>query len=300
MTGRIAAVFGATGNQGSSVLEALLADKTFTPRAITRNASNKAAENLKSRGAEVVKADPADRSSIKKALSGCEVVFAMTPYGGTDKESEEQLGKMMVDVAKEVGVKFYVWSSLPSLKTVTSGKYPDVAHFEDKFAVETYLKHSGLTNASIHLGYFAENMWNLHNLHKAASGSSYELEVPFFKPNQEQFITWIARDEGATVLALFKNYDKRTNEINNKTFGCVSFKMSYGDLAEALQKGLGKPVKFISGKPIGNKELDDMFQVQAEYPWYEDTVVRDDRLVSLGVQFSTMDQLVEEIKEKHL
>lgn len=95
---RIVACFGATGTQGthvltsapttcaerrytilgSSVVNALLKDKTFVPRAITRNASSEAAKDLVARGAEVVTADLWDRESIKKALTGCEAVFGVS------------------------------------------------------------------------------------------------------------------------------------------------------------------------------------------------------------------------------
>jgi uncharacterized protein YbjT (DUF2867 family) len=59
------------------VIDTLLADKTFTPRAVTRNASSDAAKLLASRGAEVVEADLWDRESVKRALVGCEAVFGV-------------------------------------------------------------------------------------------------------------------------------------------------------------------------------------------------------------------------------
>lgn len=56
----------------------LLKDKTFVPRAITRNASSDAAKDLAARGAEVATADLWDKESIKKALTGCEAVFGVS------------------------------------------------------------------------------------------------------------------------------------------------------------------------------------------------------------------------------
>jgi hypothetical protein len=55
---KLITVFGATGNQGGSVIEAILADpqlsKEFKIRGITRDATKKSAQDLAKRGIEVV------------------------------------------------------------------------------------------------------------------------------------------------------------------------------------------------------------------------------------------------------
>ena len=95
---RIITVFGATGTQGllshnttipvslqkslpigSSVVNAILADGTFVPRAVTRDVSSESALKLKARGAEVVQADFSDVESLKKAIAGSEGVFGVSP-----------------------------------------------------------------------------------------------------------------------------------------------------------------------------------------------------------------------------
>lgn len=96
MSTRIVTVFGATGKQGtalvashsanrvspsrigSSVVNALLADGTFIPRAVTRNPNSEAALKLKQLGAEVVKGDLWDVASLKNAMKGAEGVFGVT------------------------------------------------------------------------------------------------------------------------------------------------------------------------------------------------------------------------------
>ena len=55
---KLITVFGATGNQGGSVVEAILADpqlsKEFKIRGITRDTTKKSAQDLAKRGVEVV------------------------------------------------------------------------------------------------------------------------------------------------------------------------------------------------------------------------------------------------------
>jgi uncharacterized protein YbjT (DUF2867 family) len=60
-----------------SVLDAVLADGTFTPRAITRNPDSDVSKALKIKGIEVVKASLSMKESLKAALEGSDVVFGV-------------------------------------------------------------------------------------------------------------------------------------------------------------------------------------------------------------------------------
>lgn len=58
MSSKLITVFGATGNQGGSVIQAILADselsKEFKIRGITRDTTKKSAQDLAKKGVEVV------------------------------------------------------------------------------------------------------------------------------------------------------------------------------------------------------------------------------------------------------
>lgn len=68
----------AFGYPGGSVLEAILADGEFTPRAITRNVASEAAQALSRRGIEIAQGDLSDVNSLRKAFTGCEGVFCVS------------------------------------------------------------------------------------------------------------------------------------------------------------------------------------------------------------------------------
>jgi len=111
---RIITVFGATGVQGSSVINSILSDGTFTARAVTRNPSSESAEKLKARGVQVVQGDLWDVESLKKAIAGSEGVFGVTNFFDPsifpkNPQGEIVQGKNMIDASKEVGVKFFVF-----------------------------------------------------------------------------------------------------------------------------------------------------------------------------------------------
>ncbi len=75
---KIIAVIGSTGAQGGSVARALLRDGTFAVRAITRDPSSSAAQQLRAAGAQVAKADADNVDTLRKAFRGAYGVFSVT------------------------------------------------------------------------------------------------------------------------------------------------------------------------------------------------------------------------------
>ncbi|KAF8190669.1 hypothetical protein K438DRAFT_1970967 [Mycena galopus ATCC 62051] len=301
MSSRIVAVLGATGQQGSSVLQRLLKDGTFTPRALTRDPQSEAALKLKQQGAEVVQANTADKASLVNALRGSEAVFVVTlstfpPYS-VEKPSEVTVGKNIIDAAKEVGVKFIVFSSVPGLTKLSGGKYTKVTLYDEKEEIEEYLKASGVLNASLHLGSFAENLWN--TLKKTDNG--FNITVPKYTPTAGQSFSWVGHDVGESTLALLKNYSDASKSISGKAYPVVTANMSFTDLAAVISKALGKEVTFTSIPSTGNPAYDEMFAAQAEYNgFYTSTPVPNPELTALGAKFGTMEEFVEtELKQRY-
>ncbi|KAF7340407.1 NmrA domain-containing protein [Mycena venus] len=300
---RIVAVFGATGHQGSSVVQRLLKDGTFAPRAITRDPQSEAAVKIKGLGVEVVKADTADKTSVVNALRGAEAVFVVTlsgfpPYS-PEKPSEVTVGKAIINAAKEAGVKFIVFSSVPGLTKLSRGKYSKVSIYDDKAEIEEYLKASGIANASLHLGGFAENLWTRNNLKKTDTG--FNISVPIYTPTALNAFTWVGHDVGEAVLALFKSYlDPSNFFVSGKAYPVVTANMSYTDLAAMIAKALGKDVTFTTAPPTGIPAYDEMFAAGAEYDgFYTSTPVPNPDLTALGAKFATLEEFVEmEVKKR--
>ncbi|KAF7361036.1 NmrA domain-containing protein [Mycena sanguinolenta] len=297
---RVVSVFGATGLQGGAVVDGLLKDGKFVPRAITRDPGSEASQKLKARGVEVVRGDSADKASLVTALHGSEAVFAFTVpvFHQTEGKSEADQGKNMVDAAKEAGIKFFIWTSLPSLSKMSGGKYKNALHYEDKQVVQEYLKSSGLAHASLLLPGFLENYWTYGLLKKTDAG--YNMSVPICNVTTIATYAWISRDVPAAVLALLNNYTDPTKEINGKAYPVVNAKLSYGQLAEMTANVLGKEVTFTTAPPTGMPALDEMWMGVSEYgPWYKETSVPNPDLVALGMKFSSIEEFLEtEVKPR--
>ncbi|KAJ7101846.1 hypothetical protein C8R43DRAFT_1047739 [Mycena crocata] len=294
---RIVSVFGATGLQGSAVLEGLLHDGTFTPRAITRSTESEAAIKLKERGVVVVKADNEDKTSLVSALRGSEAVFAMTTACKNAGEEATQ-GKNIVDAAKEAGVKFLILSSTPSPSKLSNGKYK-VFLYDDKAEVEEYLKSSGLANASLHVGGFLENFWTHNDLNKTPTG--FNISIPKYNPASLQAFSWITHDVREAALALLKNYDNPSKSVSGKAYPVVTANMTYPELAALTEKTLGVQVTFTSIDSCGIPVYDDMYAVQSEYNGlYTATPVPNPDLVALGAKFATVEEFMQtEVKTRY-
>ncbi|KAJ6585535.1 NAD(P)-binding protein [Mycena capillaripes] len=295
-------VFGATGLQGSSVVERLLKDGTFTPRAITRDPESEASKKLKSRGVEVVKGDSGDKSSLVSALRGSEAVFAVTfpnlpPFSPPGAPEEIIQGKTIIDAAKEVGIKFFVFSSLPSLNKLSAGKYK-VGNYDDKTVIEEYLKSSGLAYASILTGSFAEALWMRPELKKISTG--FILAIPKYSPTAFQALTWVRHDVGEAVMALLKSYTDPSKNVLGKSYPVVTANITYPDLAAMISKALGVEVTFTGEGSWGLPIFDQMAGATSEYNGlYITTPVPNPDLVALGASFGTMDEFIEmEVKKR--
>jgi len=288
-------VFGATGLQGSAVARALLKDGTFSPRAITRNPESAAALKLKAEGIEVVQADALDKESLVGALRGSEAVFAVTnPIFPLKAEGEGpneiDQGKNMVDAAKEAGVKFFIFTSLPDMTKLSGGKYRNMLRFDQKAVVEEYLKSSGLANVSLHLGMFLENFWIFSWLKKTATGK-FDLSTPHV-PTDKAAFTWVERDVPAVVLALLKNYSKSSKNISGKTYPVVAGNISYGELAALTGDALDAEVTFTTAPPIGIEALDEMSKAFPEFDGILPATPISD-FAALGVKTSTIKEFLE-------
>lgn len=80
MSRKIITVYGATGNQGGSVVNSLLENKSgdFKIRGVTRNPDSEKAKALAARGVEIVKADGLRKDQMLVAFQGTWAVFLNT------------------------------------------------------------------------------------------------------------------------------------------------------------------------------------------------------------------------------
>jgi uncharacterized protein YbjT (DUF2867 family) len=132
---RIVLVTGATGKQGGATLRHLARQGGFRLRALTRKPDSDAAKAVAALGAEVVRGDLDDPSSLERALSGCWGAFAVQNTWEAGVEGEEAQGKRFAEAARRQGVQHVVYTSVGSAHLRTG-----IPHFENKARVEAKVR----------------------------------------------------------------------------------------------------------------------------------------------------------------
>lgn len=132
-------VAGATGTQGGSVVDALLAAEggEFDVRGLTRRPESDAAAALRDRGVSVVEGDMTDRPAMDRAVADVDGVFGVT--AGETGDVERAQGTTLAEAAAAADVEHFVFSSGGN-----ADRRPGIPHVDAKHDVERRLAELGL------------------------------------------------------------------------------------------------------------------------------------------------------------
>ncbi|GAQ45785.1 NmrA-like family protein [Aspergillus niger] len=144
MSRRTVVVIGATGSQGGPVARELLkSPHLYHVRALTRDPSKPAAQELAELGAEVQAFDlNAGIDVLLRAFTGADAIFAMTDFWATrSAKAEATQGRTIIDAAAQTPtVQHFIWSSLPDPERVSGGILKNIHHWKSKSLVADYIQ----------------------------------------------------------------------------------------------------------------------------------------------------------------
>ncbi|KAJ2746850.1 hypothetical protein GGI20_001003 [Coemansia sp. BCRC 34301] len=260
-------VFGATGNQGGSVLRTLAElPESYTVRAVTRSTKSKTAQELAAQYPLVkwVEADLETPSTLSQAVANADIVFGVTQFFqpsvlsavGTNEDAEFLQGKNIIDTCVAENVGYIVFSTLPSAKKLSNGKITEVLHFEGKYKIQEYLFAQPIDSAVIQMGIYFQN-----NIQSASWNESGDTVVISFPGDVDRKLPYadVNRDTGPYVKYIIDN----RKEAKGKVFPVVSGYYSTTDIANALTKvtGLKATAAELPTNAFGDKDLEGMFEL---------------------------------------
>ncbi|XP_010174300.2 nmrA-like family domain-containing protein 1 [Antrostomus carolinensis] len=256
-----------TGAQGGCVARALLEDGTFKVRAVTRSPMKKEAEELKQRGAEVVRADQDDERSLELALAGAYGAFIVTNFWEhNSKEKEIAQGKRLADLSKRLGLRHVVYSGLENVKQLTGGRL-EVLHFDGKGVVQEYFQKIGVPTTTIRLPFYFENFLSIFKPQKVPHRDAFVLALPMGDTPMDGMAV---EDMGPVVLCLLKSPEEYTGQV----IGLSTGKLTEAEYAAVLSQQTGKtveasklsPEEYERGGSPGAKEMAALFRFYALKP----------------------------------
>ena len=276
MANKVIVVVGATGAQGGSLARAILADPAggFTCRAITRDPNKENARLLVDKGAEVVKADLDDLSSLKKAFAGAYGAFCVTNFWEHfSAEKEKAQARNQADAARASGLKHVVWSTLEDTRTLMApddkrmpmlqDKYR-VPHFDGKAEADAYF--AGLPVTCLVTSFYWDNIYAFGLAPKKDADGIYTWTLPM---GDKRLAGIAAEDIGKVAYGLFK----AGPQYIGKTVGITGENLTMEQISEKLGKGLGVKVKYNAVEPDayrgfgfpGADEMGNMFQIYRDF-----------------------------------
>ncbi|WP_432938862.1 NmrA/HSCARG family protein [Kribbella sp. CA-253562] len=244
------AVVGATGQQGSSVIEALL-EQRHAVRALVRDPESAGARALTARGVEVVAADQEDGASLQRGLTEVSALFFMTTFAGSDgPDGEVRRGLTVADAAARAGVPHVVYSSVGGAERGTG-----IPHFESKYEVERRLRDV-VPVRFVRPTFFMENL--APQLADSGSGELV-LRLPLAGDVPLQMIA--VRDVGAAAARLLLGPDA----IDGDAIELGGDELTLAQVAERTAEALGRPTRY---EALPLEVLGDDEDLRAMFRWF--------------------------------
>lgn len=236
-------VTGATGTVGREVVRALRG-QGIEVRAGARTPATLA--DLAALGAETVRLDFADPSSLKEAFAGIERVFLLTPF----VEDDLPLIEAAVQAAREAGAQFLLRMSAAGADPAAPAALP-----RHHGLGEEAVKQSGLAWSVIRPNFFMDNFVNY-------SADAIKGPGAFYGASGDGKAAYISSaDIGACAAAILVAPDAHASQTYELSGGEA---LSDGEVAAILSELLGRNIQFVS---VGLDEMASSLRSQGTPDW---------------------------------
>ena len=275
---KIIAVVGATGQQGSGLVKAILADPAggFAARAITRDPNSDKARELARLGAEVVAGDVDDEESLKRAFAGAYGAYCVTFYWAhMSPEKEKVEAAALARAAKAAGVKHVIWSTLEDSRKwipLSDNRMPTlmeqykVPHFDAKGEADQVFTSLGVPTTFLLTSFYWDNFIYFGMGPKKGPDGVLGITLPL---GGKKFPGMASEDIGACAYGIFKGGEAYIG----KRVGIAGEHLTGAEMAAGFSKALGQTVRYNEVDPAvyrgfgfpGADDLGNMFQFNRDF-----------------------------------
>ena len=224
-------VFGATGQQGGSVVTALLR-RGWSVRALVRDPSSTKARSLADAGVDLKVGTFGDAPSIKAAMTGAYGVFSVqpsSPGGAVTDEEEVRYGMTIANLAVEAGVGHLVYTSGGAVRDEPSG----VAHFDTKSQIEKHIRALAIRSTIVRPATFMELM-------TMPGFGLNEGRFEFFMRDDQKMQLIAVDDIGKIVAEVFEDPEN----FGGETFEIAGDAVTGRDLQKLFSRAAGRQIPY--------------------------------------------------------
>lgn len=227
-------VFGATGQQGGSVVDALL-EAGVPVRALVRDLATDKAVALRARGVELVQGDLAEPATIRPAMAGARGVFSVqtsSPSGEITDADEVRYGISIADLAVDAGVQHLVYSSICSISGADD-EPTGMGHFDSKRLIEAHVRTLPITWTIVRPVTFMDML--------AMPGFGLDEGRFTFFAAPDQVMQFVAvEDIGKFVAPIFADPAR----FAGQTLELASHTATGAQIGEAFSNAAGRPIAY--------------------------------------------------------
>jgi len=224
--------------------------------------SSEQCKKLQNQGVEMMKTDYTNEEDLRKALKGAYATFIVTDYfDDSTYKKETEIGKKIIDIAKEMNVTHLLYSTLANVQKESKGKW-DVPHFTQKAEVEQYARSKGFKYTTFPAPAFYFNNFG-PPLNMARKDKEGIVRFSFPVKASIKITAFDPSDTGPAVVKAIENPQK----YNGKVISYPATHATIQQYINTFKKVTGEKAKFnlismeefASMFPTGGEELAEMF-----------------------------------------
>jgi uncharacterized protein YbjT (DUF2867 family) len=224
-------VTGATGRQGGAVARTLMTHG-WKVRALVRDPSTPAAQQLAKNTIELIKGDLFTTASLEEALTGVYGVFSVQTSNAEHGIGGEIIqGKLLADAAHRAQIQHFVYSSIGGAERESG-----IPHFESKWQIEKHIRALGLPATIIRPVFFMDNFTSY-------SGEPIKQQNKLILPlHQDTRLQLIATEDIGSFAALA--FEQPTGFLG-KALEIAGDELSMTELAETFSRVMKRTIEFV-------------------------------------------------------
>ena len=224
-------VTGATGRQGGAVARTLMTHG-WKVRALVRDPSTPAAQQLAKNTIELIKGDLFTTASLEEALRGVYGVFSVQTSDAEHGIGGEIIqGKLLVDAAHRAQIQHFVYSSVGGAERESG-----IPHFESKWQIEKHIRALGLPATIIRPVFFMDNFTSYF-------GEPIKQQNKLILPlHQDTRLQLIATEDIGSFAALA--FEQPTGFLG-KALEIAGDELSMTELAETFSRVMKRTIEFV-------------------------------------------------------